>query len=375
MNMSAAQPQKGEILEKLVAHQRWLRGIEGGKQAKLHFADLSDWTFENINLAKADLTGVCLARANLRNANLQHAILFMADLDHSDLSGANLLGADLRGAIMSRANLNNSHMEGADLSAGALKRSCSTPRGTLKAGKHATDLRNASLENAVLVKANLSDCDLTGANLDSANIEGANFDNAVLVETSFEGVNGAPASGDLHLSYGTDEHIDPAKLLAAHQLFLDSGGQDGALLELRDFTLEDIDFSNKDLRMASFRNCNLKNINFSNSDIDKAVFFESELEDCDFSGSSLGGAGFRKSALKNINFRDAVLGTVTFDSAPDRRIPVSFEGAKLVQVDFTQTKLEQSIFRNTSACILSLKSMREAGVPEIVLRKLTVFQG
>lgn len=371
---AAAQPRKGDILEKLVAHQRWLRGIDGGKKARLHFVDLSDWTFENINLSRADLTGACLARANLRNANLEHATLFMADLDRSDLTGANLMGADLRGAILSRANLNNSRMEGADLSAGALKQSCASPRGTLQAGKHATDLRNASMKNAVLVKANLSDCDLTGANLDSANIDGANFDNAVLVETSFEGVNGAPASGELHLSYGQDSVLDPQKLMQEHRQFLESGGKSGSLLDLRDVHVEDIDFSNQDLRMASFRNCSLSNVKFINTDLDKSVFFECELTGCNFSNASLAGTGFRKSTLTGVGFRDAKLGTVTFDTAPDKRIPVSFEGASLRDVDFTNATLEQSIFRETTCCISSLTGLRNAGVPEMVLRRLTVTQ-
>ena len=64
-----------ELKAVLDAHQKWLRGEDGG------------------------------SRANLRRANLSSADLRGADLSSADLSGANLCSADLRGADLSGANL------------------------------------------------------------------------------------------------------------------------------------------------------------------------------------------------------------------------------------------------------------------------------
>ncbi len=58
----------------LTAHQKWLRGEDGG--------------------SRANLSGANLYRANLSGANLSGANLSGADLSGANLSGANLYGAD-----------------------------------------------------------------------------------------------------------------------------------------------------------------------------------------------------------------------------------------------------------------------------------------
>ena len=64
-------------------------------------------------------TGTCggcsLAGADLRGADLAHAVLRDADLRGADLTGANLLEADLTGADLTGANLAGTDLTGAIL--------------------------------------------------------------------------------------------------------------------------------------------------------------------------------------------------------------------------------------------------------------------
>ena len=78
----------------LEAHAKWLWGT-GGQRANLRDA----------NLQHANLQGANLRDANLRDANLQGANLWDADLQGANLQGANLRDADLRDANLQGANL------------------------------------------------------------------------------------------------------------------------------------------------------------------------------------------------------------------------------------------------------------------------------
>ena len=90
-----------ENLKSIQAHQKWLKGEEGGKRANLQGA----------NLQRADLRGANLQRADLQRANLQRADLQRANLQGADLRGANLQGADLQGADLQGANLQGANLD------------------------------------------------------------------------------------------------------------------------------------------------------------------------------------------------------------------------------------------------------------------------
>jgi uncharacterized protein YjbI with pentapeptide repeats len=51
----------------------------------------------------------------------------------------------------------------------------------------------------------------------------------------------------------------------------------GKRLELDDYNLQGLDFSNKEMRSCRLVNCNLQNCNFSNSDISHSEFMRSDL--------------------------------------------------------------------------------------------------
>ena len=95
-----------------MANPEHLAVIQQGVEA------INKWQIEHIeklNLSKANLTWVDLAKANLTEANLSGADISGADLSKANLTEANLSGADLSGADLTRANLSKANLSGADL--------------------------------------------------------------------------------------------------------------------------------------------------------------------------------------------------------------------------------------------------------------------
>ncbi len=104
-----------ELNRILEAHEKWLRGEAGGRQADLRStslqgADLSERNLERINLIGADLYG-----ANLAFTNLQGAKLFSADLTNADLTNANLEKAGLAYATVQGANFKGANLQNTSL--------------------------------------------------------------------------------------------------------------------------------------------------------------------------------------------------------------------------------------------------------------------
>jgi uncharacterized protein YjbI with pentapeptide repeats len=106
------------------------------------------------DLSYAQLQGVSLWSADLREADLSHANLEGADMDHARLRGANLRHARMGAASLWQANLRS-----ADLSYSGLER--------------------AKLDHADLSDASLSNADLTGASLWGAQLSGARLEHAI----------------------------------------------------------------------------------------------------------------------------------------------------------------------------------------------------
>jgi uncharacterized protein YjbI with pentapeptide repeats len=144
-NRSKAHPVLRELpLDKLrqvlTEHRAWLDSDgQGGKKA---------------DLSHAQLQGLSLWSADLREADLNHASLQGADMDHARLRGANLRHAKLHAASLWQANLRD-----ADLSYAGLQR--------------------AKLDHADLSGANLHHADLTGASLWGAQLSGALLEHAI----------------------------------------------------------------------------------------------------------------------------------------------------------------------------------------------------
>jgi uncharacterized protein YjbI with pentapeptide repeats len=125
---------------------------------------LSNIKLAEVNLEKANLSGLSLTGTNLNNANLKGA-----NLTQTNLSAANLLQANLQGANLSEANLSGAELTKANLTQATLQK---------------TDLTEAYLLDTNLNKANLSNADLDGANLTGAQINQTNLSNTSMIGTT-----------------------------------------------------------------------------------------------------------------------------------------------------------------------------------------------
>ncbi len=181
--------------------------------------------------------GEPVARADLREIDLSHAMLERADLRRSDLEGANLEGARLSQAQMRNVSLREAYLV-------------------------AADLREANLENADLEGARLEGADLRGANLSRASLEGANLTGARLggAELSYAQLESAVMGGaDL-----TNAILVHAELSHA---YLGAARLNGAKLTNADLTranLEEADLRQADLTGADFTGANLTGVKTSN---------------------------------------------------------------------------------------------------------------
>ncbi|WP_448574006.1 pentapeptide repeat-containing protein [Trichothermofontia sp.] len=133
--------------------------------------------FQQVEILRADLPGVCLefidlSGANLEQANLAQAQLIGAELWQTNLSQANLqaanfIGANLRGAQLYRANCSRAMFCGA--------------------GLNTANLSYATLDDASLCGADLRAADLTGASLRHTNLKGADLRGAILLAADLTG--------------------------------------------------------------------------------------------------------------------------------------------------------------------------------------------
>jgi uncharacterized protein YjbI with pentapeptide repeats len=124
-----------DLLQRVLAdHRTWLDS--DGKSGKK--ADLSHAQLQGLSLWRADLREADLSDANLQGADLDHARLRAANLRHASMESASLWQASLRGADLSYAGLQRAKLDHADLSGATL---------------HNADLTGASLWGAQLVGA------------------------------------------------------------------------------------------------------------------------------------------------------------------------------------------------------------------------------
>jgi len=130
------------------------------------------------NFQGADLRGIQLAGADLRNANLINGQLAGADLRKVRLDGAKLAIADLTNANLSSASLRKANLVGAVLQGAKLNFADLT-----RADFSDADLSHVQLIGANLTGANLNAADLSGANLTGANLEAVELTDANLTGT------------------------------------------------------------------------------------------------------------------------------------------------------------------------------------------------
>jgi len=380
---------RDRILAEMVAHNKWLKGIDGGRRGKLSHVDLSGWTLAGVDFSRADLRGSSLSEAVLRNAVLDETDLFMADLEGADLRRASLQHANLAGARLNGADLRDADLTGVSLNRGTVtpdvRREGHATR-SLPLGDRGAELRSARLERAVLVKADLSDCDLTGANLTGADLSGANLANALLADANledtisegarFDGANFADAilDTDLRLRVGDGSQVptpvtDLEQRLADHTRWLDSAGTKGRQLDLTNRHLDGCSFTGRDLTAARIRRCLLNRVVLDECILRQADLSGTSLVDSSLRGADLSGASLRRAFLNRVDLTDAAMVAIEIDGAA---WPTTLEKAVLHDVELGGATVREVVMRGTRVSTQTLTGMRLCGVPAMVLRRLTV---
>ena len=211
-----------ELQKVLRKHSLWTRGKSSGEKAELRGVDLSGANLKEAKLSGADLRTVELRDANLERADLRGADLRGADLTEADMDNANLEGANLRYANLTEANLRGADLREANLRDANLRGADLSEANLIDAYLREANLREANLSEAYLYGTNLLEANLENANLEGANLEGANLEGAVLKGTLLESVEAKPKTAYGQKRSGVKalkKVVEPIKVAAFKKLF------------------------------------------------------------------------------------------------------------------------------------------------------------
>jgi len=325
-------------------------------------------------LPKADLRATCLVRADLRGADLSGASLMLADLEECDLTDAVLVGADLRGARLNGAKLAGARLDGVDLGPVALRGPLETARRSLDQGGHTGLMKDVDARGAVFVNANLQHCALSGSDLTGANLEGADLNGAVMEDVAYDADSAVAVA---HVSRSVAAGAVSFNIMNAvdqHELFLRSRGLKGAQLNVKGQTIDKAELRMRDLRQARFIDCRLIGVSFAECDLSQADFAGSQLDGISFADAIVAGTSFRRTAIRQSAFSRAKIEGLSFGDSKTS-LQTTFEGARLEACEFKGANFAQVLFRNTAATPSTVLQLQNAGVPPMVLRRLTVVQG
>ena len=380
-------------------HQRWLADRTTGKRGNLAHYDLTEWQFSGINLSRSLLRGIGLMGANLEGADLSYTNLFLADLEGANLKGANLSGADLRGARLQRADLTDARLEGANLarssSSGELENSIDDAEANRASASmvesRVTDLSHSCIRGAVMINATLSECDMSGADLRGSDLSGANLSNTILAHANLSDIRTDGALFEGAFTFGANLDADTRDSLAKrgahftlegrtvdlpmviqhHQAWVSSEGSAGQCADLTLRDLRGAQLAGMDLRSARLRRCDLSGANFAGTTLIMADLTGSNLAGAVFSDANLSGCTLRSTNLFDCRFDRARLMPMVLESGAEPW-PASFENARMHLATFSHARMQQVVLRGAIATADTLASLRTAGVPSVVLRRMTV---
>jgi uncharacterized protein YjbI with pentapeptide repeats len=300
--------------------------------------------------------------ADLRHANLRHAVATRAfainadfrgvDLSSANFSGAELAGAnfegatltgvlfpdaDLSGARLSNLDLSTVELRGARLDDAVLER-VTFSRGVILAGQQ---LNRISGMNARLEQANLAGAELTSAELHGAELAGANLQESDLSRADL-------TSADLR-----GARVQGARLV-------------GALIEHTDLSSAQIDCGplrrGGPLVCVDLTGANLAGAKLLEADLSGAVLKRAILIEADLSKAILGCAAYQR-ARQCANLEDAELEQAKLSGVDARA--ANFQGVSLVRADLKRAALGDS---NLTSADLQGAVLEEADLTGASLR-------
>jgi uncharacterized protein YjbI with pentapeptide repeats len=261
------------------------------------------------SLARLIPQGMDFSYANLKGAFLNNAALPFINLSHADLSNAQLRGADLRFANLENANLRGADLTGAKLNFGNLINA--ELRGTELGEADGRD--QASFKGSLLfystrdidaedkMKGGLS-WDLTKEKPDKANLQILFCPLDPRVDAKDNPASPIAQAGAKcnKRTYSGFRRKSDNKISNRNWAMGDFGN---AFIE--NFRLNDIQFTNANLRGAVFRYVNFNNVSFIGANLDGARFENCILNKVDFSGASIRQMAFVGSSVERLTFRGA----------------------------------------------------------------------
>ena len=143
-----------------------------------------------------------------------------------------------------------------------------------------------------------------------------------------------PAQPKLRFREGTDTSV--AGALRSHQLWIDTGGKEGALLiapgaDLRGADLKDAEMPGMSLARADLSGADCRDAFFRRSDLNMVKFVETNLEYTDLAMCRLRQANFKRARMAGTNLRGADLTAARFTGA--RLAGAVFDGCKMLGTD------------------------------------------
>lgn len=183
------------LLEVVEHHHQWLAsGGKAGHRAVITSSDFRGADFSGLYLAEASFRHADLPSSRFEGANLERVDFSEANLESCDFAGAVLTQADFRKAQLGQADFtdaqaNEADFTGAELVGSILLRTQLEWAVFCDALLSGADLRQANLEKADLRSASLFRARLEGANLSQADCREANFDQAQMDDTVLQQTN------------------------------------------------------------------------------------------------------------------------------------------------------------------------------------------
>ncbi|MBD3240351.1 MAG: hypothetical protein GF331_07180 [Chitinivibrionales bacterium] len=231
------------------------------------------------DLSRAELNGVILSGARLRQVDLEDARLDGARLEGADLRDANLEHASLRGANLCGADLRGANLEDVDLTEAILGQPTPGETGGSPPGvtgnASPANLKGADLEEAIFDRASLVGVNLSHTEASDASFVDARLDGACMV----------------------DIDLDCARLKRAR-----FGGAD-----LRDASLLMTELQQADLRGVNWRDATLRDAKLQGADLRESDFSAARIDKCIFRGANLAGVDLSAASVSDCDFTDATM--------------------------------------------------------------------
>ncbi|MBL1173609.1 pentapeptide repeat-containing protein [Pantanalinema sp. GBBB05] len=305
----------------------------------------NDWRQQNPKIIPS------FHKADLIEADLNHANFNKAEFKEANLSGSNLSGASFNEATLTKANLTKANLSGAgfyeadltevDLANANLDCTCFN-----KVDFNGSKFTNATFHVIRISDTNCSQCDFSGASFHAGeimrtNLNKTNFSNTVFDRTLFLGarLHGANFSGaTLNNVKMPGAYLNGAKFNNANLAGIDLSGAD----------LSNVDLSSADLSDANLSDANLSNANFHKAILSRACLTRVKAINTDFSGVELTGACIEDWIVNKSNLNNVFCQFVYLKCHKEERRPLdrNFEESEFTRLYQVAQDTIELVFRN-----------------------------